>query len=351
MPEAHYAIHDLLLVRLSGPEGQFVKMDKEYNYYRVPAAPPGRAVDIDFSLHPFAKPSLAGAQTVDKKYHVDDIGLFASDRYKVAFWKTLIEGLDRPQTLVRFAGNVWSMVIVVKLFLEPLIRLKITLAGKAMVHSSCLTDGQRGFVLAASPSTGKTTTLLNWLTAGHPFVSDEYTILDDDGVWGYVTPFRFHAHNLEMNPILQGMPEATKRQIRWRTALLKLSGGYGDVTYNIGVRDALPQVPVAARAPFTSMFVITRADVPEPRVRTDRRDDVLRKLQLINQYEFRQFAHYLNAWSYVHPRSVVARYYDIERENLERVLANRPCFEINVPGNYTRRTYGELIELLQRLDA
>jgi len=350
MPEGFYRIHDLLRVRLTGPPGRFAKVDKEYSYYRLPSAPTDREIDIDFDLSPFAPPALAQAQTVDKKYLVDDQAIYAADRYKVAFWKTLIEGLDQPHTRVRFAGNRWSMVIVVKLFLEPLIRLKITLAGKAMVHSSCLTDGTRGLVLAASPSTGKTTTLLNWLAAGHPFVSDEYTILDDDGVWGYVTPFRFHAHNLEMNPILRGIPDGAKWQIRLRTALLKASGGYADVTYNIGVREALPRVPIVDRAPWTSLFVITRADVPEPRVRTDRRDEVIRKLQIINQYELRQFAQYMNAWAYVHPQSVIARYFDLERENLNRVLAARPCYEINVPARYSAGTYDELIELLFNLN-
>ena len=350
MPEGLYQIHDLLLIRLSGPAGQFAKVDKEYAYYRTPTAPAGRPVDIDFDLHPFSPPSLVEAQTVDKKYRVDDRTLFAADRYKVAFWKTALDGLDQRETRVRFAGNRWSMVIVVKLFLEPLIRLKVTLSGKAMVHSSCLTDGTRGFVLAASPSTGKTTTLLNWLSAGHPFVSDEYTILDDDGAWGYVTPFRFHAHNLTMNPILANIPDSAKRQIRLRTALLKVSGGDADVTYNIGVREALPQVAISDRAPWTSLMVITRADAPAPRVRTDRRDEVIRKLQVINHFELRQFAQYMNAWTYVHPPSVIARYFDIERENLARVLASRPCYEVNVPTNYTRQTYDQLIELLYRLD-
>lgn len=350
MPEGRYSIHDKLRILLRGPAHQFMKVDKEYAYYRSADAGEGEP-DIVFDMHRFAPPTFPGAQTVDKKYLVGDEAIYARDGYKIARWAVQLRGLGEGPTEVRFAGNRPSMIIVVKLFLEPLIRFKLALQGLPMIHSSCLTDGERGFVLAASPSTGKTTTLLNWLAAGHPFVSDEYTILDEDCVWGYVTPFRFHSHNLEMNPILQTIPEYAKRQIRLRTALLKATGGYADVTYNIGVREALPQVAVRDRAPFTSMYVITRADVAEPTVREDRRDRIITKLQAINYYELRQFTHYLKAWSYVHPDSVGTRYFELEKQHFERVLRNRPCYEINVPAQYTNRTYDQLIELLFRLDA
>ncbi|NLH47483.1 MAG: hypothetical protein GX444_02655 [Myxococcales bacterium] len=348
MPEGWYNIHDRVWIRLRGPQGQFAKLDKEYAYYRA-AAPANREPDIDFDLNDFTPPRFPAAQTVDKKYLVGDDAIYAADRYKVAFWKVWIEGLAQGTTRVRFRGNRFSMIIVVKLFLEPLIRLKFTLAGMPMIHSSCLSDGERGFVLAASPSTGKTTTLLNWLAAGHPFVSDEYTILAADRAWGYVTPFRFHAHNLEMNPILQGLPEDAKRQIRLRTALLKASGGYADVTYNIGIRAALPQVPVSESTPWTGLFVITRADVERPVARPADREDILTKLQVINFYELRQFAHYLKAYAYVHPRGDLACFFELEREHFRRVLADRPCHEINVPAAYGKQTYEQLLELLYSL--
>jgi len=348
MSEGFYSFHDLLTVRLHGPAARFAKVDKEYSYYRTEmlAGEP----DIDFDMHPFAEPALPGAVTVDKKYQLADGRLYAADRYKVAFWKVLLEDLGTQPTRVRFAGNGWSMVIVVKFFLEPLIRIKTTLGGRMMVHSSCLSDGERGFMLAASPSTGKTTTLLNWLGAGHPFVSDEYTILDEQGAIGYVTPFRFHAHNLKMNPILQGMPDYAKWQIRLRTALLKATGGYGDVTYNIGVREALPQVPIADRAPCTSVFVITRADVDRPTAGTGDKEAIIGKLQAINFYELRQFVHYLKAWTYAWPESDIARYFEIERDNMRRLLADRPCREVLVPAAYTDGTFNQLIELLYELD-
>ena len=116
------------------------------------------------------------------------------------------------------------------------------------------------------------------------------------------------------------------------------------------MREALPQVPVRDRAPFTSMYVITRADVAEPVVREDRCDRIITKLQAINFYELRQFTHYLKAWGYVHPDSVTTRYFDLEKQHFERVLLNRPCYEINVPAQYTNRTYDQLVKLLFRLD-
>lgn len=348
MPEAFYNIHDLVLVKVSGPANRFFAVDKEYAHYRVAAPGAGREPDIVFDMHPFAPPRFAGARTVHKKFQLGDGTIYAADRYKVAFWKVLIEGLGEKQTRVRFAGNRWSMIIVVKIFLETLIRLRFGLMGKPMIHSSCLTDGEQGFVLAASPSTGKTTTMLNWLAAGHPFVSDEHTILDDDGVWGYVTPFRFHAHNLKMNPLLRDLPAAAKRQIRLRTFLLRLTRGYADVTYNIGIDRALPALPVIARAPLTALFVITRAAVAAPAVVDDDRERILTKLQTINYFEFREFNDYLRAFAYVHPQSAVAQYYDIEREHFRRILAPRPCREIVVPEKFTPATYEQLMALLYR---
>ena len=111
MSEGIYNFHDMLLVHLSGSQGKFAKVDKEYSYYQSGQSESNRPVDISFDMSSFSAPAMPRAVTVDKKYQVAEQTLYAADRYKVAFWKVLLQGLDDQTISVRFHGNSWSMVI------------------------------------------------------------------------------------------------------------------------------------------------------------------------------------------------------------------------------------------------
>ena len=344
MDKAYFKLHDFLCFSIEGEGSRLAKFIKEFEFYRVtePVQSPDVAIVLaDFRYHPGKN-----ARTVNKKFIVDDDAVFAEDGYKVARWKVRISGLESETTTVQLYGNKPTNIIAARWFCETIIRLKMTLAGFPMVHSSCLCDGKRGAVMAASPSTGKTTTLLSWLEKGNPFCCDEYSILDQGKVHSYVTPFRFHAHNLDMNPMLERLPERDRRQIRMRTALLKATGGYADVTWDIGIGTAFPDVAVVDHCETAGLFVLTRAEVDHVTFVERSTEELVRMMQTINSFEWRGFEPYMRAWSYGHPGGRIAEFSKIEHDHMLRIAENTRVGEILIPSTFRSTTYNELIEVL-----
>lgn len=347
MPVADFLLHDFLSWRISGSGSRFEKFRKEFKYYQTDR--PVENPDIVISLGDFPYSPPPGAILADKKFWVGPDEVFAHDNYKVAKWKVALSGLEKGPTNIRLWGNLPTNVIAARWFCETVIRVRMTLAGRPMVHSSCLSDGENGYVLAASPSTGKTTTLLSWLAKGNPFCSDEYSILDRGRVWSYVTPFRFHAHNLEMNPILKTLPAMDKAQIRLRTWLLKATGGYADVTWDIGLTDSLPQIPIVDHCKLSGLFVLTRAEVKTVEPVSRPLSQIITMLQKINAFELRGFGPYLRAYGFAHPASRIAEFAREENAALESVLKGVPVAELRIPSKYRPETYAELVEKVKAI--
>jgi hypothetical protein len=347
METLFFSFHDLAAMAVTGSGTALAKFRKEFEYHRVEKL--DGDPDIEVVLGDFAFQAKSGTRIVDKRYHLTEDAVYAEDGYKVARWKVMIEGLERKTTRVRLAGNLPTNVIAARWFGETILRVKMVLAGKPMVHSSCLTDGTHGHVLSASPSTGKTTILLSWLADGNPFCCDEYSILDTGKVHSYVTPFRFHSHNLEMNPILKDLPQSDRTQIRARTALLKATGGYADVTWDVNIREALPKVPIAKNCALTSLHVLTRANIEKLEVIERPVQQIVSMLQRINEFELRGFAPYLRAWGYAHPDGDVANYTQREKEALTQVLKDVPVAELRIPSDFRRTTYDQVVQVMRKL--
>ena len=149
-------------------------------------------------------------EVVNRKYHIYKDAIYAEDSYKVAKFKFMVCGLDTATTQIYFDGNFWAYYILYKFFIEPVIRFKLNAKGYFMIHSSSVYVDNKAFVFPASPSVGKTSTMLNWLHGGMAFIADEYSILKDGKVYSYPTPLRLHDYNLKANPyICKDMPFMT----------------------------------------------------------------------------------------------------------------------------------------------
>lgn len=56
--------------------------------------------------------------------------------------------------------------ILYKFFIEPVIRFKLNAKGYFMIHTSSVCADGKAFIFPASPSVGKTSTMMNWLHRG-----------------------------------------------------------------------------------------------------------------------------------------------------------------------------------------
>ena len=342
----HFNIHGLVSATLEANASDTQHFLSEFAYYRVEEGNEA-PLHVDVKIGPLPDSARTAGVVVNKKFRVTDNTLYGKDSHKVANWETLVTGIDQPRTTVQLHGNRFARLVWPRWFFETLFRLKLQGAGFSMVHSSSIATRAGGNVLAASPSTGKTTLLLDWLGRGNPFCNDEYSIFKDGELYSYVTPFRFHAHNLSGSArFLTRMAEADKRQIRVRTALLKMSGGYADVTYKTGIERVFPDTEILDRVPLDGVYVLTKGDVASVELRETAKPDLARKMSVLNEFEWFGFGPYLQAWAYAHPGSELARRVDHQIALFEQEIEGRKHGEIVVPGRMGTADVNRIYEIL-----
>jgi len=338
MQTVHLDLNETISASVMGAPADVAQFLAEFEHYRLEVLR-RRPQHIDVVIAPVPAPTSEHI-VVNKKYAVGDDFIYARDRHKVALWQVRIDGLDRDRTRVQLWGNRFARIVWPRWFFETLIRLKYHHLGFSMLHSCTLCDDGGGRVLAASPSTGKTTVLLNWLGAGNPFCSDEYSIFKDGRVYSYVTPFRFHAHNLKRNAgVLAGIELWDRMQIQARTALLKATFGYADVTWKTGLGRTFPNTRIVESCPLRGIYLLTKSQGGEVARMELSADDMATKLLAMNQFEWFGFEPYLRAWAYAHPASWVASMPGHERQILLSQLGAADFAEIHVPREIEQRHY------------
>ncbi len=82
---------------------------------------------------------------------------------------------------------------------EPVLRWTLVRRGYALVHGACLSVEGAAFLITARTDTGKTTTILKTLDRHpHAFLSDDLTILREDGrVLAYPKPLTISRHTVQ----------------------------------------------------------------------------------------------------------------------------------------------------------
>lgn len=292
-------VHDLCRVLVSGPDQLLEPAAREFAHYLTAPEKLG-APDLVAELSLGAEgPAVAG--------------------YRGAAWRIELSRPDETPLRLRFHGNRLSRFIVAKWILEPAMRYLLTRKGFPPVHSTCLTDGETGAVIAAGAGIGKTTLLLQWLSQGYPFLSDDYTILAPKKALAYVTPLRLGARNLLETPGLRTLPFADQISILARTALRHLLLGKVRLAYKAPVRRLFPEVRLLEEVPLASVIVVT----PGPR----------RDLQEISPAEAADLIaaidHQENhGFDRVLLQAGEKHYPDLYRQKLLDILRQSPCLEL-----------------------
>ena len=343
----YYSVNGILSFSVSGPGKKVDYVHKQYSYFQVDK--PIDNVDIEVRVGAFESNTIVSDefQVVNRKYRVHEDAIFAEDSYKVARWKFLIQGLRAKTTIVYFDGNYWGYYILYKFFVEPIIRYKLNDKGYFMIHSSSVYVDNAAFVFPASPSVGKTSTMLNWLHSGMGFIADEYTIIKDGYVYSYPTPLRLHDYNLRANPyICKDMSANDKLQISIRTWIFRLSFGYADVTHEVDIWNVIKDVKIQDVAKLRDVVIFTKhsgSEVVEKRISKKK---FIEKLLVIDRFETTRFNEYLDAYYYVNNIPIEERFWDKMQKNIEEMFTSQEYTELLIPAHYTERTFSRINQLL-----
>lgn len=344
----YYNLNGLLTFSVEGKHKKLDYVNKQYCYFKTET--PIDDVDLEVRIGHFDKIS-APYHIVNRKYYVNEKCIYAEDSYKVAKWKFMIEELNGEKTRVFFDGNYWGYYILYKFFIEPLLRYKLNKRGYFMIHSSSVSQNNSAFVFPASPSVGKTSTMLNWLNEGKSFIADEFTILGENSeVYGYPTPLRLHDYNLTANPFVkENMSFHNKFQIYLRTWIFRLTFGYGDITHEVNIWDVFPNVKIVDKSTLNAIVIFTKYSGEDVTVRKMNANELVDRLIIINRFETSRFTDYLQAYDYVNCTPKEDTFWECMAQNGQRIFTDGEYYELSIPQRYTKKTFEQINEKLKEI--
>lgn len=347
MNQAYYNINNLVKFSINGSKAKLDYINRQYSYFKVDE--PLNNVDIEVFVGKFdEKVHLKNEyEVVNRKYKIYQDCIFAEDSYKVAKWKFMIKDLNKRKTQIFFDGNYWAYYILYKFFIEPVIRFKLNANDYFMIHSSAIFADDKAFVFPASPSVGKTSTMLNWLHGGKGFIADEYTILNKEKVYSYPTPLRLHDYNLKANPyICKDMSLHDKFQIYLRTWIFRLSLGYGDITHEVDIRNVFKGVSIVDQSKLGKMVIFTKYAGKDVRVKHISKKEFIEKLITIDRFESTRFNEYLDAFYYINNIDNGRKFWLKMEQNLDEIFTDDFYMELNIPSYYTEKTFEQINKIL-----
>lgn len=347
MNKVYYSINDLVTFSIEGTQAKLDYIDRQYSYFKV--SNPIETTDIEVKVGKFDENEFLNTEyeVVNRKYKVYDDCIFASDTYKIAKWKFMIKGLYKDKTEIYFDGNYWGYYILYKFFIEPVIRFKLNSKGYFMIHSSAVYSNDKAYVFPASPSVGKTSTMLNWLHKGKGFIADEYTIISKESVYSYPTPLRLHDYNLRANPyVCEDMSFYDRFQIYLRTWIFRLTLGYGDVTHEVDIWNVFKNVKIINKSQLGKIIIFTKYAGKKVRIKDISKKEFVEKLLTIDRFESVRFNEYLDAYYYVNNISEEKQFWNQMRSNIEAIFSDDIYKEYNIPSFYSEDTFKQMNSIL-----
>jgi len=282
----HFSIHNLVRVRVCGPDFLMRPITREFASFEDKGPQNQDELDLDISLAILKKANLGDKGKEPKRNAAPDEKIFSWEgRHLLARWRAGLSASDKKPARLTFEGNWLSRFIVSKWIVEPAVRIVIEKKGALMIHAAALTDGEQAVLVAGPGGAGKTTWVLNWLAAGHPYMSDDFTLLNQGRALSYVTPMRLGLMNLRTNSILQHLRLREKGAIALRTAVRRASLGRVKFYYKVMPLAAAPGIKIADSVKISGAIWLT----PDTESQTCSPEEIARLMSEVDRAEMHGF--------------------------------------------------------------
>ena len=203
-----YNFYDLIKLRIVSAKRKFIDFfEKEYSVFKST-----EESDPDIELIQC---------NIELNSRIDSLKFLGKD-YSFNNFLTIISGIRPRYFLLKKRVKEMAMIgsIGKKLLLfcredmlpeyiqscviEPLFRIYFNLQGYELIHSSCVSDGDKGYLFPAWRNTGKTSIILHLcLNENLNFISDDWTVLSKKGeLLAYPKPVQIFEYNLREYPNL-----------------------------------------------------------------------------------------------------------------------------------------------------
>lgn len=249
-PESfNFSIHGLVSGRVLGPGWLVSPVASELGHYA--SAPLDQPPDLEVTLSFTGGPGCSGYKG-SRSWQ---------GKHLVAKWQ-VDWAADRTPATLAFQGNRASRFIVSKWIVEPAIKIAAHNKGAAMAHAAAVSDGESALLLAGAGGAGKTTWVLRWMEAGHPYMSDDFTLINDGKAMSYVTPLRLGVRNMMLNKALDGLDVSDRIETVFRTLIRRGSLGNLKFYFKASVNRAIKGVKVIDSCPIAGAIMLLPTDRP-----------------------------------------------------------------------------------------
>ena len=336
----NYNFHDLLKVQIFILEpGWFDSyLEKTFRHYEVSEL---ENLDLIIRVGSFV-PDLKDCAIIDGKYFVKRNYVFYKSSYKMAWWETEIEGIERELTEVRIQCNAFGRMVIPGETIYNLIRFKLGQKGYPLLHGSAVGKGGRAYVFSARGGTGKTITTLNFVKRGFDYYSDDSVILGDHEIFGFVVPFNLRfTYDIESLLRIQFSPK-TKRELFLKRCIYLLTAGKISLFTTLEARQVFPDA-VQSRGPLEKVYILFQG--PEFSIQKNIPLEWATTDILINmQFESPELISLLLAYSYCVPQNTLSNFWETIAEAVSNALWGVETHRISIPVSYSDEVFLKIYE-------
>lgn len=340
--EKHYSIHGIVNFKIVNSAGFLSRIlpfwDIELrNFESEPKAEP----DFTIFLGRFS-PQSPDCLILDDRFHINQGYLYCSDSYKWARWQIEVSGLDGGTMEIRISANPFAWVLLPDLIITPLIWLKLSEKGCAIVHGSGVVKDGKAFIFAGRGAAGKTTIALNLVERGFRLLGDHFVVLNNGSVLSFLSPLHLAGFNL--TPFLQHRMKLGHKLFFQLDRLSRRVTGLQFGT-KISPKTLLPGL-TENEAKLDSVFLV----IPREKFRAEElsKEGLIAHMVLNQKLESFPFIKYMMEYSYLYPRSSMAGYWARYEQNLRQALDKvEACYRVEVPLRYDYETLEGIYGILQ----
>lgn len=260
-------------------------------------------------------------------------------------------------------------------YVRPILHLSLLTKGALAIHSAAMLYNGKGILFAGWAESGKTEAMMGFLSRGASFVSDKWTILQEDGsaICNFPTPITVRKW------VLEHLPDVAKNLTpleRWRLRIGALASALADgaeranriKTAGTVARIIRPALERGGRvtvtpsrlfrkegddswsfspsAPLDKLFFLITTNEKEISVRPASAADVVQRLVDCAQYERRHLLGLYTKFKYAFPdkrSAIIEEAREREASMLMKALASKEIFLVELPFPFDPLAAGEAL--------
>jgi len=208
------------------------------------------------------------------------------------------------------------------------------------LHSSAISDGKNAILFSACKGVGKTSTILNLISRGFLYMSDDFTILSNKGVvFSYPTTIHMFGYNVKHCPfIYEKLSSKEKRKIRLNDLIFKLSFNYVSLPLYVNAKDMFSGGEIGSSYPLKELIFFVKSNGREIKIEKNYdKKKVIQQMISINKMEMFNFLEYMLAYTSIFPENDFTSHWYRLYENLMKALDKKPITKITIPKKFPKR--------------